>query len=160
VFLLCAHISTMCTSGACEGQQRRLDTLEPELCMHPLQQLQGLFLTESWELRTWERGFVLYCESLELGHVYFIFFFSFFFLVFFLLLDIFFIYISNAILKVPYTLPLPPSPTIHSCFPGLAFPCTGAYNLCKTKGLSSQLWPTRPSSATYAARDMSSGGTG
>jgi hypothetical protein len=35
---------------------------------------------------------------------------SFFFL-FFLLLDIFFIYISNAILKVPYTLPLPCSPT-------------------------------------------------
>jgi hypothetical protein len=27
------------------------------------------------------------------------------------LLDIFFIYISNAILKVPYTLPLPCSPT-------------------------------------------------
>jgi hypothetical protein len=29
----------------------------------------------------------------------------------FLLLDIFFIYISNAILKVPYTLPPPCSPT-------------------------------------------------
>jgi hypothetical protein len=31
--------------------------------------------------------------------------------IFFLLLDIFFIYISNAILKVPYTLPLAWSPT-------------------------------------------------
>jgi hypothetical protein len=28
------------------------------------------------------------------------------------------------------------------------------------RGLSSQWWPTRPSSATYAARDTSSGGTG
>jgi hypothetical protein len=36
-----------------------------------------------------------------------------FFLLFFFLLDIFFIYISNAIPKVPYTLPLPCSPT-HS----------------------------------------------
>jgi hypothetical protein len=37
-------------------------------------------------------------------------------------------------------------------------PCTGAYNLCKTKGLSSHWWPTRLSSATYATRDTSSGG--
>jgi hypothetical protein len=28
------------------------------------------------------------------------------------------------------------------------------------RGLSSQWWPTKPSSATYAARNMSSGGTG
>jgi hypothetical protein len=63
------------------------------------------------------------------------------------LLVIFFIYISNAIQKVP---PSPaPQPT-HSHFLTLAFPCTGAYNLCKTKGLSSHWWPTRPSSATYA----------
>jgi hypothetical protein len=45
------------------------------------------------------------------------------------LLDIFFIYISNAILKVPYTLPLPCSPTHH--FLALVFPCTGAYKVCK-----------------------------
>jgi hypothetical protein len=44
------------------------------------------------------------------------------------LLDIFFIYISNAILKVPYTLSLP-----CSHFFALAFPCTGAYKVCKTK---------------------------
>jgi hypothetical protein len=42
----------------------------------------------------------------------------------------------------------------------LAFPYTGAYNLCKTKELSSHWWLTRPSSVTYAAGDMSSGGTG
>jgi hypothetical protein len=63
--------------------------------------------------------------------------FIFIFLIYFLL-DILFIYISNAILKVPYTLPpaLLPQPT-HSLFLALAFPCTGAYNLHKTKGLSS-----------------------
>jgi hypothetical protein len=65
----------------------------------------------------------------------------FFFLVnilFSFLLDIFFIYISNAIPKVPYTLLplLAPQPT-HSRFLALAFPCTGAYDLHKTKGLSS-----------------------
>jgi hypothetical protein len=54
-------------------------------------------------------------------------------------LDIFFIYISNAIPKAPYTLPHPaPQPT-HSYFLTLAFPCTGAYDLPKTKGLSSHL---------------------
>jgi hypothetical protein len=55
-----------------------------------------------------------------------------------LLLDIFFIYISDAIPKVPYTLPIPspcpaPLPT-HSRFLALAFPCTGAYKVCNTKG--------------------------
>jgi hypothetical protein len=52
------------------------------------------------------------------------------------LLDIFFIYISNAILTVPYTpththpAPLP----AHSHFLALAFPCNGAYKFCNTKG--------------------------
>jgi hypothetical protein len=48
------------------------------------------------------------------------------FLNFFILLDIFFIYISNAIPKVPYTLPPPCS---HSHFLALALPCTGAYKV-------------------------------
>jgi hypothetical protein len=48
-----------------------------------------------------------------------------------ILLDISFIYISNAILKVSYTLPAPtPLPT-HSHFLALALPCTGAYKICK-----------------------------
>ena len=38
-------------------------------------------------------------------------FYLFIYLFIYLLLDIFFIYISNAILKVHYTLPLPCSPT-------------------------------------------------
>jgi hypothetical protein len=51
-----------------------------------------------------------------------------------ILLDIFFIYISNAIPKVPYPSPHPaPLPT-HFHFLALAFPCTGAYKVYKTKG--------------------------
>jgi hypothetical protein len=56
----------------------------------------------------------------------------FFFSIF--LLDIFFIYISNAIPKVPFNLPLPCSLPTHSHFLALAFPCTGAYKVCNTKG--------------------------
>jgi hypothetical protein len=39
------------------------------------------------------------------------------------LVGIFFIYISNAIPKVPYTLPHPPPLPTHSHFLALAFPC-------------------------------------
>ena len=72
----------------------------------------------------------------------------------FFIISIFFIYISNAILKVPYILPHPAPLSTHSHFLALVFPCTGAYNVCKTKG---PLFPTRPSSATYTARDTISG---
>jgi hypothetical protein len=66
------------------------------------------------------------CESWQLE------FFGFFCF----LLNIFFIYISSAIPKVPYTLPRPaPLPT-HSHLLALAFPCTGAYKVCNTKGSS------------------------
>jgi hypothetical protein len=59
--------------------------------------------------------------------------------------------------KLPMSSPHPvPQPT-HSCFLALAFPCTGTYDLCKTKGLSSHWWPTRPSSATYTTRDTALG---
>jgi hypothetical protein len=80
---------------------------------------------------------------------------------FYFLLDIFFIYISNAILEVPYTSPPcpPPLPT-HSHFLALAFPVLGHIKFAIPRGFSSQLWLTRPSSATYAARDTSSVGTG
>jgi hypothetical protein len=49
------------------------------------------------------------------------------------LLGIFLIYISNAIPKVPHTHPPTPLPT-HSPFLALAFPCTGAYKVCKSNG--------------------------
>jgi hypothetical protein len=57
-------------------------------------------------------------------------------ILFFLIYEIFslFIYISNAILKVAYTLPLPCSPTHPLPLLGPAFPCIGAYKVCKTKG--------------------------
>jgi hypothetical protein len=45
------------------------------------------------------------------------------------LLDIFSIYISNAILKVPYTFPCPAPQPAHSLFLALAFPCTGEYKV-------------------------------
>jgi hypothetical protein len=56
----------------------------------------------------------------------------FFFSIF--LLGIYFIYISNAIPKVPFSLPLllsyPPTPI----FWPWCFPCSEAYKVCKTKG--------------------------
>jgi hypothetical protein len=47
---------------------------------------------------------------------------SFFIIIILFLLDIFFIYISNAIPKVPYTLPLPCSPTHPLLLPGPGIP--------------------------------------
>jgi hypothetical protein len=52
--------------------------------------------------------------------------------------------------KSPYTLPMPCSPT-HP-FPLLG-PVLGHIKFARSKGLSSQWWLTRPSSATYADRD-------
>jgi hypothetical protein len=80
-------------------------------------------------------------------------FWCFFFINF--LFIIFFIYISSAILKVPYTLlPYPPSPTSWPwCSPVLRH-----IKFARPRGPSYHWWTTRPSSATYAARDMSSGG--
>jgi hypothetical protein len=62
-----------------------------------------------------------------------IFLFLFFINHFLIKLGIFFIYISNAIPKVPHTLPPTPLPT-HSRFLALVFPCTEAYEDCKTNG--------------------------
>jgi hypothetical protein len=62
------------------------------------------------------------------------------FLFLLLLLGIFLVYIFNAIPKVPHThppnpLPTPPNPLpTHSPFLALAFPCTGAYKVCKSNG--------------------------
>jgi hypothetical protein len=54
-----------------------------------------------------------------------------------LLSDIFFIYISSAIPKVPYNFHPHPHPAplpTHCHFLALVFPCIGAYKVCKTKG--------------------------
>jgi hypothetical protein len=78
------------------------------------------------------------------------------FLLFFLL-GIYFIYISNAIPKVPHMLPHqlphPPSPT--------SWPWRSTVlrqiKFARPMGLTFHWWPTRPSSDTYAARDTSCG---
>jgi hypothetical protein len=51
----------------------------------------------------------------------------------FFFLGIFLVYIFNAIPKVPHTHPPNPLPT-HSPSLALAFPCTGAYKVCKSNG--------------------------
>jgi hypothetical protein len=79
-------------------------------------------------------------------------FFSLVFLYYFILLDtfIYIIYISNAIPKVPYTLSLPCSTThpLQLLGPGIP-PVLGHIKFARPRGLSSQSWPTRPSSATF-----------
>jgi hypothetical protein len=59
--------------------------------------------------------------------------------------------------KSPISSPCPAPQSTHSCFLALVFPYPGAYNLHKTKDISSEWWPTRPSSATCVTRDTSSG---
>jgi len=62
--------------------------------------------------------------------------------------------------KFPIPSPRPaPLPT-HSHFLALALPCTLHIKFARPRGLPSQWWLTRPSSAAYTARDISSGGTG
>jgi hypothetical protein len=126
----------------------------------------------------------------------------------YILLDIFFIYISNALSKAPIPSPTlllnPPTPAswpwhspvlglvsfiyfiryfvylLFKCYPENSLyplpilfpypltptswpwhsPVLGHIKFVRPRGLSSQCWLTRPSSATYAARDTSSGGTG
>jgi hypothetical protein len=53
--------------------------------------------------------------------------------IYLLLLRIFLNYISNAIPKSPIPSPPTPLPT-DSHFLAVAFPCTGAYKVCKSKG--------------------------
>ena len=67
----------------------------------------------------------------------------------FLKLGIYFIYISNAIPKVPH----PPTPTSWPC----RSPVLRHIKFARPMGLSFHWWPTRPSSDTCAARDTSSG---
>ena len=72
------------------------------------------------------------------------------------LLGIFLIYISNAIPKVPHSLPpLPYRPT--PTFWPWRSPVLGHIKFAWPMDLSFQWWPTRPSFDTYASRDKSSG---
>jgi hypothetical protein len=65
-------------------------------------------------------------------------------------------YPESSLYPPPALLPYPPIPASwpwHSLV-------LGHIKFAIPRGLSSQWWPTRPSSATYAARDTSSGGYG
>jgi hypothetical protein len=61
--------------------------------------------------------------------------------------------------KSPRPFPLLPYPPIPTSWPWHS-PILRHIMFVRPRGLSFQWWPTRPSSATYAARDKSSGGTG
>jgi hypothetical protein len=63
---------------------------------------------------------------------------------------------KSSLYTPPALLPSPPTPTSWPWH----FPVLGHIKFARPRGLSSQWWLTRPSPATYAARDMSSGGTG
>jgi hypothetical protein len=73
-------------------------------------------------------------------------------------LCIYFVYISNAIPKVPHTAPhplsYPPTPTYWP-WPS---PVLRHIKFARPMGLSFHWWPTRPSSDSFAARDTSSRG--
>jgi hypothetical protein len=76
----------------------------------------------------------------------------------FFLLGIYFIYISNAIPKVPHMLPHPlPHPLTPTSWPWRS-PVLRQIKFAWPMGLSFHWWLTRPSSDSYAARDTSSGG--
>jgi hypothetical protein len=78
--------------------------------------------------------------------------FNFFFIRYFLHLH-FKCYPKSPLYLPPTLLPSPPTLTFwpwHS-------PVLGHIKFARPRGLSSQWWPTRPPSATYAARDTSSG---
>ena len=75
----------------------------------------------------------------------------------FFLLGIFLIYISNAIPKVPHTLPPLPYPPTPTSWPWRS-PVLRHIKFAWTMGLSFQWWPTRSYSDSYAAREASSGG--
>jgi hypothetical protein len=87
----------------------------------------GCTANTSLNSATWAQGIQI-PETETMGT----FLFSFFFLFFYFLLDIFFIYISNVILKVPYTLPLPSSPT----HPPWHSPVLGHIKFAKPKALN------------------------
>jgi hypothetical protein len=80
------------------------------------------------------------------------------FFLFVCLLGIYFIFISNAIPKVPHLLPQPlPHPPTPTSWPWRS-PVLRQIKFTRPMDLSFHWWPGKPSSDTYAARDRSSGG--
>jgi hypothetical protein len=113
-----------------------------------------------------DTGRILYCEVLIrqrsivrlcLNFLFILFFYYFFkFSIRYFLYLHFKCYAESPLYPPSALLPYPLSPT---SWPWRS-PVLKHIKFARPRGLSSQRWPTRPSSATYAARDMSSGGTG
>jgi hypothetical protein len=78
---------------------------------------------------THDLGVALLYFLVRVGNIYI----GSFFIFKYFLLRIYLNYISNAIPKVPHNL-APTSLPTHSHFLALAFPCTGAYKVCKSNG--------------------------
>ena len=99
-------------------------------------------------------GFLLLWRNSMTMPIFFFFpLYSFFFIIRYFLHLHFKCYTQIPLYPPPHPAPQP----THSHFLALAFPFTGAYDLGKTKSLSSHWWPTRTSSATYATRDTALG---
>jgi hypothetical protein len=85
---------------------------------------------------------------------FWIFFYFFQFLIRYFLHLHFQCYPESPLYPPPSLFPYPPTPT----FSPWCYPVLGHIKFARPRGLSSQWWLTRPSSATYAAKDTSSWG--
>jgi hypothetical protein len=103
--------------------------------------------------------------QLQVGYIEDMHFLFFFFNFFYWLFSLFTFHMLSPFqvspLESPYPISPPPAsmrvlpyPPTHSSLPTVALPYTGASNPLRPKGSSSHLCPTRPFSATYAARAM------
>ena len=113
-----------------------------------------LLIENSWKMALFQRKIWYSHYSLKNSTQIYSFLFIFYFLIRYLL----YLHFKCYPKRLPFPRPAP-QPT-HSCFLTLAFSSTREYNLHKTKSLSSQWWPSRPTSAKYAAKDLRSVGTG
>jgi hypothetical protein len=141
-------------------EQQALLTTEPSLHHH--QSIFSLMRADHGETKTvlgedvadicfiWREGTQCSCLCQFIGKIIF----PTFFIRYFLHLH-FKCYPKSPLYPPPALLPYLLTPTSWPW----SFPVQGHVKFARPRSLSSQWWPTRPSSAIYAARDTSSGGT-
>jgi hypothetical protein len=83
----------------------------------------------------------------------------FFFMAFFIIIR-YFLYLHFKCYPESSLYPTPPPPSYPPTLLPWRSPVLGHIKFARPRGLFSQWWPARPSSATYAARDTNSGDTG